>query len=109
MIERDDTSAKKPDDDAGSLRRIRLFSLIQFVVSAAMALLLVTGRILMPSEAVTVLAAAWAVVVLPSYIAGGALMLYCARKTRREVGSWSGELAFWSVMPVGAFVMLWVF
>ena len=74
-----------------------------------MSLLLMVGRIMMPAEAVTVLGAVWLLVVLPSFLCATGLMAYCAKTAGREVSSWSGELAFWSVVPVGAFIMLWVF
>jgi hypothetical protein len=74
-----------------------------------MALLLMGTRIMLPPEAVTVLGAVWLLIVLPSFVCATALMIYCARKTGRGAESWTGELAFWSVVPVGAFIMLWVF
>ncbi len=91
-----------------SLKRVRLFSWVQFGVGACMALLLAVGRIMTPPEAVFALRAVFLVVVLPSVVCASVLVIYHARKVSRPAASWTGELAFWSVMPATTAFVLWV-
>lgn len=104
-----ETPLDAADDRRRFRRRVRLFSLVQFVASAFLSLFLCTGRMMLPSAALELLRISWLILVLPSYLCAAALVIYLARQTGRPFGNWSGELAFWSVLPATAAILLWAF
>ncbi len=96
-------------EDASFLRRIRLFSLIQFGGAGLLSIFMCTGRIMLPATAVQLMQIAWLILVLPSFLCAVALLVYHAFKTKRALDSYTGEMAFWSVAPATAAAMLWMF
>ncbi len=93
-------------DDLSKLKKVRIFSFVEFVLANLGGLALMVSCFIFPADQSESLTTAWMAFVMPSYMIGVATTVFHGNLLKRPIPSYLPEFLFWAVFPFAALALL---